>query len=356
MNKNSFVLKTFLSQAHPLTRISFWPRIGIYYTYLVVLTIVIDDFFSHWNYTLLFVITLFWPFTALLLGCSTGKKSTETIVTYIDGVYTGVLCLLYPNEYIVFSGVFILSVNCMFMGSFRLQIPVVSIALAIFIGSLLWSENTQLLPISEAMKITVLALVFLYAFGISIVVFRLANEFLRLTAKFKKLSLTDSLTGCYNRAYINQRLGRALKRSARTHQSVTVIYADIDHFKSINDSYGHHVGDATLKLFVERVQEFVDEDEDCLARYGGEEFVVMLADVDQEKGGQVAESIREAIEKYPFEIGQLSLPITCSFGYTTHDPRDPEISVKDLVKRADSGLYKAKENGRNRVEYAPLES
>ena len=295
-----------------------------------------------------------WPFIALLLGCYTGKKTTETIAAYIDAVFSGVLCLLYPNEYIVFSVLFILSVNTMFMGSFRLQIPVVSITLLIFVGNLMLNEQTKLLPLSETMKITVLSLVFLYAFGISIVVFRLANAFLKLTAKFKKLSLTDSLTGCYNRAYVNQRLSRALKKSARTRQAVTVIYADIDHFKSINDSYGHHVGDATLKLFAERVQEFVDEDEDCLARYGGEEFVIMLTDVDEEKGSQIAENIRRAVEKFPFDIGQLNLPITCSFGYATHNPRDPLIEVKDLIKRADSGLYKAKENGRNRVEFAPL--
>lgn len=163
--------------------------------------------------------------------------------------------------------------------------------------------------------------------------------------RIELLSITDPLTKLFNRHKFNEVFeNMVLRRHWDKNHTFGLIIADVDHFKRVNDTYGHQSGDRVL---IEVAQAFSQtiRTGDILARWGGEEFVCLLPDVDQEKAFYVAEKLRSAVE-------QLDLPdigrITSSFGVTVFIPGDTQESV---MHRADQGLYRAKENGRNRVEY-----
>jgi diguanylate cyclase (GGDEF)-like protein len=160
---------------------------------------------------------------------------------------------------------------------------------------------------------------------------------------FSKLSITDNLTQLYNRVKLHQDLDSEIKRMNRTHSHLSLIMFDIDHFKKINDTHGHDVGDITLQDLANIVKSSIRET-DILARWGGEEFMILLADTSLNSAKDVASKIRANINAYRFEtIGSL----TCSFGVSEYKYIDTK---ETLLKRVDQALYSAKENGRDRVE------
>jgi diguanylate cyclase (GGDEF)-like protein len=154
---------------------------------------------------------------------------------------------------------------------------------------------------------------------------------------------TDALTGLYNRLRFNERLEEELARSRRTGAPFSLIIYDIDHFKEINDLYGHPVGDRVLVGLSRTVAANVRQT-DLLARWGGEEFVILLPDTDAPAAAETAEKLRLLIAHTIFDqIGT----ITSSFGVAQHNAAD---SAESLLSRVDNALYRAKLNGRNRVE------
>jgi diguanylate cyclase (GGDEF)-like protein len=160
---------------------------------------------------------------------------------------------------------------------------------------------------------------------------------------FSKLSMTDNLTQLYNRVKLHQDLDSEIKRMNRTHSHLSLIMFDIDHFKKINDTHGHDVGDITLQDLANIVKSSIRET-DILARWGGEEFMILLPDTSLDSAKDVASKIRANINAYRFEtIGSL----TCSFGVSEYKYIDTK---ETLLKRVDQALYSAKENGRDRVE------
>jgi len=167
----------------------------------------------------------------------------------------------------------------------------------------------------------------------------------------KKLSITDSLTGCFNRGYLNNHLLREVKRASRYGTSLSLAMCDIDHFKRVNDTHGHLCGDSVLIRFVEIVKGCIRQDVDWLARYGGEEFVIVLPETPISSARVMAERLREKIEETPFHFENKSISITSSFGIAGIVPghessgREPE----QLLHEADENLYRAKQEGRNRV-------
>ena len=167
-----------------------------------------------------------------------------------------------------------------------------------------------------------------------------AQESLRFHAEH------DSLTGVLNRRAIRDVLRRELARCRRENQSLGVMLADVDHFKSINDRYGHGAGDAALLTVVQRISASL-RPYDLIGRYGGEEFLVIAPNCDLALTQRLAERIREAVSGEGVELGNDNVPLTVSVGITlgTADS-DPEF----LVTVADSAMYQAKRNGRNRVE------
>ena len=158
----------------------------------------------------------------------------------------------------------------------------------------------------------------------------------------KKASI-DVLTGTYNRMQCNYFLLAEIDKVNRYGGTFSIIILDIDHFKEVNDQYGHPAGDTVLTTFSEIIS-FHNRASDIFSRYGGEEFLIIAHETNASNATQHAERLRREVEQHSFEtVGQL----TCSFGITEF--RKDVDSVKSLIKRADDALYKAKKSGRNRV-------
>lgn len=171
------------------------------------------------------------------------------------------------------------------------------------------------------------------------------------TEQIKILSMTDSLTGCFNRAYFMERLPQEIKRAIRYGNAFSIVICDLDHFKKVNDAYGHPGGDQALKEFVLCVKGAFRQDMDWVARYGGEEFVIVLPETNIEGACALAERIRMAIANRVIPYGGREIRITSSFGITGFDAgaSAEKISEEDIIRKADQCLYRAKEGGRNRV-------
>ncbi|QQR69620.1 MAG: sensor domain-containing diguanylate cyclase [Alphaproteobacteria bacterium] len=158
---------------------------------------------------------------------------------------------------------------------------------------------------------------------------------------------TDVLTGISNRAHILSQANQEIRRARRFGRPLSVLMLDIDHFKSINDRYGHGAGDDALRAFVAGCQLTLRQT-DLLGRLGGEEFLAVLLEADLATAAQSAERLRRRIETLPIELeGGLHVPMTVSIGVTSLNPSDADID--DLLKRADRILYQAKNSGRNKV-------
>jgi len=159
--------------------------------------------------------------------------------------------------------------------------------------------------------------------------------------------VTDELTGLFNRRFIAERLPADLYQAKLHNQSISIIMADIDHFKKINDTYGHVVGDCVLKELAALLQKSIQDPVNWVARYGGEEFLLVLRFSEKEEVIQAVERIRNTIQEHPFVCNDKTLHITCSFG--VNYIHDTDSTVTKAIEDADQNLYKAKESGRNRT-------
>jgi len=169
----------------------------------------------------------------------------------------------------------------------------------------------------------------------------------RAKERAEQLAITDPLTGLFNRRYLEEKLSHELIRAKAYNRELSIVMADIDYFKRINDTYGHKVGDEVLKALALILKANI-RGEDVVARYGGEEFVILLPNVSKYDAYRIAERIRVEVEETSFEEIGVPERITVSFGISCF-PTDGE-EVIDLLKKADQALYQAKSLGRNRVE------
>ncbi|MDP3875938.1 MAG: GGDEF domain-containing protein [Methylobacter sp.] len=160
-----------------------------------------------------------------------------------------------------------------------------------------------------------------------------------------KMAYTDPLTQAHNRNSFNDVIKREMSLATRNRQDLSLIFFDIDHFKFINDNYGHDCGDSVLASSAKWIKESLRES-DIVFRYGGEEFVVLLSDTDADGAKLLAERIRSSIEHHTIAYGMDVIKITASLGISTL--RDDD-SIDSFVKRADNAMYIAKNNGRNQV-------
>lgn len=162
-------------------------------------------------------------------------------------------------------------------------------------------------------------------------------------------AVTDDMTGLYNRRYFDRHLGVMLGKAQNQDRDMAVMILDIDHFKAVNDTHGHDIGDAVLREFAVRLKRNI-RGVDLACRFGGEEFIVLMPDTDYRQAEAVAERVRESIADRLFEVGAgRALSVTVSAGVTLneHAADTPE----SLIKRADVALYRAKREGRNRVVF-----
>jgi two-component system cell cycle response regulator len=168
-----------------------------------------------------------------------------------------------------------------------------------------------------------------------------------LNERLLRISQTDGLTGLFNRRHIEEELGHMYQHSARLGEQLTVVMADLDKFKSVNDTYGHQAGDEVLRQTAEILTKAIREI-DRVGRYGGEEFMLLLPGTTAEEAVTFCERVRHTLESHTFTFEGGSLQRTGSFGVATF----PHTRIKNcdaLVRAADDALYVAKETGRNKV-------
>lgn len=172
-------------------------------------------------------------------------------------------------------------------------------------------------------------------------------------ARLLRSGFTDVLTGWHNRRYLQVRLGEELARARRDGETLTCLMLDLDHFKRINDTFGHAAGDEVLRELAQRIESEVRAS-DVAARYGGEEFVILLPRTGMQAGGLLAERIRRAVRESPVPIGEgREVNMTASIGIASIAPRPQDSELKtagdSLLARADVALYQAKSAGRDRI-------
>ena len=164
------------------------------------------------------------------------------------------------------------------------------------------------------------------------------------------LSITDALTGAYNRRYLMEQLPREVERCRRYAYPLSVLMCDLDHFKHINDQCGHAAGDDVLQQFAARSQRSIRSNSDWIARYGGEEFLIVLPETSYGDGMFVAEKLRALIANVPFTTRMGEIPMTASFGVASTSTSGPDLTMKvdTMIRTADECLYMSKMEGRNR--------
>jgi diguanylate cyclase (GGDEF)-like protein len=175
------------------------------------------------------------------------------------------------------------------------------------------------------------------------------TRYKKIERQLANMALFDSLTGTLNRPAFYQHAEKEFNRSKRYYRPLSVIMLDIDHFKQVNDQYGHHGGDQVLQIFAEACQEVI-RSTDLMGRVGGEEFALLLPDTPMKAAFNLAERLRERINKYPYLAGDMLIEVTASLGVAELQNDDGDF--KSLLQRADEALYQAKHAGRNRVKMA----
>jgi diguanylate cyclase (GGDEF)-like protein len=174
-------------------------------------------------------------------------------------------------------------------------------------------------------------------------VFIVSNQ---LHSKLLNASMTDPLTGAMNRRALEEAVGREIAKTHRNGSPLSLIIIDLDHFKKVNDKYGHHAGDAILVHAVSKFRNIVRES-DLVARLGGEEFVIVLPNSGLDVASHIAERLRSSFKKNVLRFEGQSIPVTSSFGVAGHNGKG--IDFEELLRQADEALYRAKEQGRDRV-------
>ncbi len=164
----------------------------------------------------------------------------------------------------------------------------------------------------------------------------------------RRISVTDELTGLFNRRFLRQRLDEELSRARRAQTHLSVMLLDLDHFTRINDTYGHATGDEVLCAVSEVLQSGLRQG-DVVGRWGGEEFLALLPNSDANGARITAERLRAAVESFDMSAIHRDLAVTASFGISVFDAADPEADAASLISRSDAAMYEAKQAGRNQV-------
>ena len=348
---NTTINLIYHKDIHPLGRINHIPRVlattyGLFITWQVLGASLLDT-----QYIWIIPTCFFWPHIALLAtNISSNGRRQEEINMHFDAFLTSLVVLAAPIYSFAATIITVLIANALFVGSYRLMFT--TMLVVVFTVLISSSILPELHLLDEQLNTTISSSIFLliYLSAFALTVYTLTRKLIKLNSKVKTLSLTDPLTSCYNRLYLEDSLNKEIQRSYRFKVPLTVIFADLDHFKQINDQEGHNAGDIVLKQFVQLVNTSIRNNVDWIARYGGEEFIIILPNTSAENGAKLANRIREIVSQHSFVLADKPLHVSCSFGVTEIDFNKDELNAEQLTSNADQALYKAKEQGRNRVE------
>lgn len=173
----------------------------------------------------------------------------------------------------------------------------------------------------------------------------LSQQLLKKTQELDELVRTDYLTSLATRVHIIEKIRDEINRVKRGNKTFAIILSDIDHFKKINDTYGHECGDTVLVTIAKRIKKIIRA-QDVLARWGGEEFLFFLPETDEAGAAKLAEKIRKLLQNSSIQYNDKELVVTMTFGVTIFNP---ELDIDSMINRADKALYSGKSSGRNRV-------
>jgi diguanylate cyclase (GGDEF)-like protein len=205
-------------------------------------------------------------------------------------------------------------------------------------------SNTIIIALLAIFTISVLlGLIFFFTF-------RMARKISDARQQIENMAVSDALTDLFNRRHVMERFTEELERAKRLQKDLGCIMIDIDNFKNINDTYGHLVGDQTLREVSDILKNSI-RTYDIAGRYGGEEFLIILPDTGFEDALMLAERIRTNIKTQPVAKSDLTPAITVTISLGIASMLDTDISIDNMIKRADDGLYAAKKNGRDKVSW-----
>jgi diguanylate cyclase (GGDEF)-like protein len=179
------------------------------------------------------------------------------------------------------------------------------------------------------------------------------QELENLNRELAEKNTLDALSGLYNRRYYDQKILAEFRRSKRNLTPLSLVLIDIDHFKTINDTYGHLAGDQCIVWIAEKIKQSLKRSTDMSFRYGGEEFCLILPNTDSEGAIILAENLKAAINMNPFLYQKVDIQLTASFGVTTYQ-QQKGILPEHIFAASDKALYSAKHNGRNQVQHQEL--
>lgn len=179
-----------------------------------------------------------------------------------------------------------------------------------------------------------------------------SEQLLRIqTEQLRQLAFMDGLTEVSNRRHIVENAQRELRRARRSQRELSLILFDVDHFKRVNDTWGHAIGDEVLRWIAGLAAQAV-RNTDFIGRYGGEEFLILLPEADADAARMIAERLRRMICETPFESGSIQLTISVSLGVTTVPPGS-DAALDAYLRYADTAMYAAKAQGRNCLVFEP---
>lgn len=339
----------FKRRIHPNLRNNYVPRILASSLFVLTAFAEFQSQSKSIEVWLMLVFTLSWPHIARFMPfLSKESKHSELVNMLIDAVFSAIFVVLLSTYQFAGLVIAILVANALFIGFFKLLFSTLAIFLSLLLVWHFGIASIEFKPANIASQVIGGAFVVIYYSTFASMGFHLTRNMIRLNKQVESLSQIDPLTGSYNRLYLDKKLQSELHRSNRLEYPLSIIFADIDHFKKINDDYGHAAGDNVLKEFVILINSVIREDVDWVARYGGEEFVIVLPNLDEQNSIEVAERIQAKLCEKKIHLEGGFITISSSFGVASKTPGSGESSK--IIDDADKALYLAKHAGRNCIK------